>query len=680
MALRCLLFCSDEGTVAPIREVLAGLGVEAEHCPDAVAAVERVSSEPFQIVIIDWDLQPQAGLLLSAARERKPSERALTLAIVSDDPSVPKALQAGANSILRKPILVNQAKDTLKTARDLLRARQDSAANAATAATAAQAAAAAAASSAAATMLPGYAEQGGQSNPLRSGEFMQTGNTAPGAHFDTDSEMQKSMEQSSASEVDPLEELEPMAASVQNEPEAAPLPAPRDDEPHGLEWYLKRGKGAAQAPQTSAAPAPAPAAAKPELIGFDQTVAYAEPASANTVEAGSLRPASAQRAGGTQKNQPEGEPKADQKTEAELFAYIGGERQEPAPSAAKPRFRLGMGAISWALALAACAVVAAPQAPWHPQVRTAWAHGQHVVHGWLNPQLVTTPVAPPSHENFGRAGDEYKLPVAETIPDATTDPTQIRVTPVIDPTAKKPNDAAANPNQTTAPTDTTPGNPTDPFQTPAGQVQEKPAPESQPAPATAQPSSGTGSVAAPAPSAPAVAPPPVASAPATVTYTPTSSEPAAAAKNPQTGSASVSLGSFPAKPQPTTTTNAAIPSSLKSQMASMSPEASGNKPPEAAMNSIEPVAVAELTERGLLTEQPAVGYPASAKGQQGTVILQVLIGRDGTVQDAKFMQGSLAFARTAIDGVKLWKFKPYMMNGRAVSVQVPMTISFKPGQ
>jgi protein TonB len=341
-----------------------------------------------------------------------------------------------------------------------------------------------------------------------------------------------------------------------------------------------------------------------------------------------------------------------------------------------------MGAISWALALAACAVVAAPQAPWHPQVRAAWVHGQHVVHGWLNPQLVTTPQAPPSHENFGRAGDEYKLPVAETIPDATTDPTQIRVTPVIDPTAKKPNDAAGNPNQTTTPTDTTPGNPSDPFQAPAGQVQEKPAPESQPAPATAQPSGGTGTVAAPAPapSAPAAVPPPVASAPATVTYTPTSSEPPAAARNPQSGSASVSLGSFPARAPATTTANSAIPSSLKSQMASMAPEASGNKAPEAAMNSIEPVAVAELTERGLLTEQPAVGYPANAKGQQGTVILQVLIGRDGAVQDAKFMQGSLAFARTAIDGVKLWKFKPYMMNGRAVSVQVPMTISFRPGQ
>ena len=110
----------------------------------------------------------------------------------------------------------------------------------------------------------------------------------------------------------------------------------------------------------------------------------------------------------------------------------------------------------------------------------------------------------------------------------------------------------------------------------------------------------------------------------------------------------------------------------------MTPDASGNKPVEAALPSIEPVDIPEATARGLLTDQPAPSYPSSAKGQQGTVILQVLVGRDGTVQDAKFLQGSLAFARAAIDGAKQWKFKPYVMNGRPVSVETNLTISFKP--
>jgi len=110
----------------------------------------------------------------------------------------------------------------------------------------------------------------------------------------------------------------------------------------------------------------------------------------------------------------------------------------------------------------------------------------------------------------------------------------------------------------------------------------------------------------------------------------------------------------------------------------MTPDASGNKAPEAALPSIEPVNVPELTERALLTDQAPLAYPPNAKGQQGTVVLQVLIGRDGTVQDAKFLQGSLAFARAAIDGARQWKFKPYTMNGRPVSVQTQLTITFKP--
>jgi protein TonB len=60
------------------------------------------------------------------------------------------------------------------------------------------------------------------------------------------------------------------------------------------------------------------------------------------------------------------------------------------------------------------------------------------------------------------------------------------------------------------------------------------------------------------------------------------------------------------------------------------------------------------------------------------VVLQVLVGRDGSIQDAKFMQGSLVFARAAIDAVKQYRFKPYSLNGRPVSVQSVITLNFKP--
>jgi protein TonB len=98
------------------------------------------------------------------------------------------------------------------------------------------------------------------------------------------------------------------------------------------------------------------------------------------------------------------------------------------------------------------------------------------------------------------------------------------------------------------------------------------------------------------------------------------------------------------------------------------------------MSSIEPVNLPESAAWSLLAQPINPVYPDAAKanGQRGTVILQVLIGRDGIVQDAKFLQGSLVFARAAIEAVKQSRFKPYILNGRAVSVQSVMTLNFKP--
>src|SRR6202035_5044269 len=57
--LRCLLFSSHKDMVQPIWQVLADLGIEGEHCESAVDAVEKVTTQMFQIVITDWDDQPE---------------------------------------------------------------------------------------------------------------------------------------------------------------------------------------------------------------------------------------------------------------------------------------------------------------------------------------------------------------------------------------------------------------------------------------------------------------------------------------------------------------------------------------------------------------------------------------------------------------------------------------------
>jgi periplasmic protein TonB len=653
MDLRCLVFSSDDASAPLICQVLAELGAEADHCPDAAAAIGRVASESFQIVIADWDDQENAEYLLKAARARKPNERPLTLAIVSDDPSVPKALQAGANSVLRKPILINQVRDTLETARSLLKAKQDSSANAPS-------------SAAAQTSATAPTNVAANEAHLRAGDFLTSARPTPSAQFDTESELQKEMVPSAAV-IDPLKDLEPMAAAVTPAapaPQASESPVPQSNEPRGLQWYLNQR--APSLPSTPSVPMPAPPPPpQPALMGYDQMAAAPEPAPSRPVEPPQAPPP---------------DPVREQKAEAELFSYItrgkteSSDASEPSgeTDSTGPRFRLGNGVITFAAFLAACALIVAPQAPWHPATLRMWAHGARSLHAWLNPQVVAPAQAPESHESFGRAGDEYKLPVPENIPDATTDPTQIRVVPVVDPRAKKTgdnsppqnDDATSNPADAAQPTN---------GQTPGTPVQGN-APQSTPGalPPSAAPPQTSGQSASSTPAQP------VSSA-----TTPSGTSPTVQA--PSTSSPVSQVVNPPAPPQQkpspvvqVATATPPIPASLRSQMASTVPDSSGNKAPETALPSIEPVLVAEPAERALLTDQPSISYPDAAKGQQGTVILQLLIGRDGSVQDAKFLQGSLAFARAAIDGVRSWKFKPYVMNGRPVSVQTQLTLTFSP--
>jgi protein TonB len=394
-------------------------------------------------------------------------------------------------------------------------------------------------------------------------------------------------------------------------------------------------------------PAP-PATDKPELLGYDQPLSSSNETGIEKEKQEARKTAELEESAAQEKR--------EKKQEAQLFSYIAGENPQSTEHS-ESRFRIRKGAIVTALVLAACAIVAAPQAPWHGNLRGLTARGQRALHGWLNPQPVTTVMqAPNTHEDFGRPGDEYKLPVAENIPDATTDPSQISVLPVIDPTAKKPAPDAGT--EQPAPTNTTSA-PTD-----GSQTSVVPTPAPQPAQNTVDPTQ------TPGPSAPTAAPPEAAVHPDVPAPTPvppvSAQQPPPPAPRPQ--------------PTPFTPVTTKVPSSLKSQMATMVPDASGNKPVDAALPSIEPVEVPELTERALLTDQPSLAYPANAAGKQGTVTLQVLIGRDGTVQDAKFLQGSLAFARAAIDNVRQWKFKPYTMNGRPVSVQTNLTLKFAPAQ
>jgi TonB family protein len=100
--------------------------------------------------------------------------------------------------------------------------------------------------------------------------------------------------------------------------------------------------------------------------------------------------------------------------------------------------------------------------------------------------------------------------------------------------------------------------------------------------------------------------------------------------------------------------------------------------PSAPEQVNEPVAVSEQAARALLIHSVDPSYPPEASAQKlhGPVVLQALIGRDGSVQDLKIVRGYFVLGKAAIAAVKQWKFQPYTLNGHAAATQTVITVNF----
>ena len=61
---------------------------------------------------------------------------------------------------------------------------------------------------------------------------------------------------------------------------------------------------------------------------------------------------------------------------------------------------------------------------------------------------------------------------------------------------------------------------------------------------------------------------------------------------------------------------------------------------------------------------------------EGTVLLLAVIGTDGTVKDVRVESGLPMLAQAAIDAVKQWRYKPYLVDGEPVEVDSRITINF----
>ena len=75
---------------------------------------------------------------------------------------------------------------------------------------------------------------------------------------------------------------------------------------------------------------------------------------------------------------------------------------------------------------------------------------------------------------------------------------------------------------------------------------------------------------------------------------------------------------------------------------------------------------------------PAYPQVAVKAHMNGTVVIECIIGRDGTCRDPRVLTSTFtAFNQSALDAVQRWRFAPGTLNGRVVDTYFDLTVVFK---
>jgi TonB family protein len=98
----------------------------------------------------------------------------------------------------------------------------------------------------------------------------------------------------------------------------------------------------------------------------------------------------------------------------------------------------------------------------------------------------------------------------------------------------------------------------------------------------------------------------------------------------------------------------------------------------AQVSSPQRVRVSETIVQGLMTKKVSPVYPPLARQAriQGLVVMKVLISKTGDVENIQLVSGHPILAPSAIEAVKQWKYKPYLLNGEPVEVETNVTVNF----
>jgi len=101
-------------------------------------------------------------------------------------------------------------------------------------------------------------------------------------------------------------------------------------------------------------------------------------------------------------------------------------------------------------------------------------------------------------------------------------------------------------------------------------------------------------------------------------------------------------------------------------------------PPPPPIPTVSRAPVSGGVMAGYLISQVQPVYPPLAQRVhvQGTVVLSAVISRDGRIENLRVLSGHPLLAPAAIEAVRQWRYRPYLLTGQPVEVETQVTVNF----
>jgi TonB family protein len=99
----------------------------------------------------------------------------------------------------------------------------------------------------------------------------------------------------------------------------------------------------------------------------------------------------------------------------------------------------------------------------------------------------------------------------------------------------------------------------------------------------------------------------------------------------------------------------------------------------AALPTLSAQRVSQGVSGGQLIRRVPPIYPPQAKTLriEGKVVIDAVVTEDGSVRDLRVVQGQPVFVGAAVDAVKQWRYKPFVLDGKVVSRPMRISVDFK---